>query len=56
MKFDVPDPAAVEVSSSGADSVELRCGALKPFRIAVEYAPPGVTNPASAGIIRKMTF
>ena len=56
MKFDLPNPEAVEVSSSGAASVELKCGALKPFRIAVEYAPPGVAGTVSAGIIRKMTF
>jgi len=32
MLFDLPDPDAVEVSSSGTTAVELRCGALKPFR------------------------
>ena len=56
MKFDLPNPEAVEVSSSGAASIELKCGTLKPFRIAVEYAPPGVAGTVSAGIIRKITF
>jgi Protein of unknown function (DUF1570) len=56
MRFDLPDPASVELSSSGAASLEVKCGPLKPFHIAVEYAVPGVTNPASAGIVRKMTF
>ena len=56
MLFDLPDPDTVEVSSSGTTAVELRCGALKPFRVTVEYASPGISQPASAGVIRKMAF
>jgi len=54
--FDLPDPGAVEVSSSGNAELDLHCGSLKPFRIAVDYAPPGVTSPKSSGVVRKMAF
>ena len=56
MMFDLPDPSAVEVSSSAKNELDLRCGLLRPFPIAVDYATPGVSSPKSSGVIRKMTF
>ena len=56
MIFDLPDPSAVEVSSSGKTELDLRCGLLKPFRIAKDYAAPGVSSAKSSGVIRKMAF
>jgi hypothetical protein len=56
MIFDLPEPSLVEVTSSGAQQVELSCGKLKPFHIVIDYSPPGVASKASAGIIRQMAF
>ena len=54
--FDLPDPSAIEISSSGTGELELHCGVLKRFRIAVDYAAPGVASPKSSGIVRKIRF
>ena len=54
--FDMPDPAAVEIARSPAASPELKCGALPPFPIVVEYTPSSVANQQSAGIIRRLEF
>jgi hypothetical protein len=55
MRFNLPQPAAVEITGTSGASMDLRCGEMKPFRAVIEFAPPGVTK-ASAGIVRKMGF
>jgi tetratricopeptide (TPR) repeat protein len=56
MRFDLPSPAAVEMIGTSGASIDLHCGELKAFRVAIEYAAPGATSKASAGIVRKMGF
>ena len=43
----------MEAGSSFAASIELTIGTLKPFRIAVEYAPPEPTASARTGVVCK---
>jgi hypothetical protein len=54
--FDMPDPTAVELVQRPGVSPELKCGALPPFRIVVEYTPSSVANQQTAGIIRRLEF
>ncbi|HEY4088092.1 MAG TPA: hypothetical protein VGM43_19285 [Bryobacteraceae bacterium] len=54
--FDLPDAAAVEITRLPGSKAELRCGALAPFHLRVEYTPEGVVNQQSAGIIRRLEF
>jgi hypothetical protein len=54
--FDMPDPAAVEVTKQPGTKVELKCGALPPFHLIVEYAPSSAINQQSAGIIRRIEY
>jgi tetratricopeptide (TPR) repeat protein len=54
--FDVPQPAAIEVARRPGVSPEMKCGALPPFPIVVEYTPSSVANQESAGIIRRLEF
>jgi hypothetical protein len=56
MLFDMPDQAAVEVTRGAGSKAELKCGALPPFHLIVEYAPASVTNQQSAGIVRRLEF
>jgi len=56
MLFDLPDAAAVELTRQPGSKTELKCGALPPFHLTVEYAPASVTNRQSAGIIRRLEF
>ena len=54
--FDMPQPAAVEITKDPSTKVELKCGALPPFHLIVEYAPSPVINQQTAGIIRRLEF
>jgi hypothetical protein len=54
--FDMPDPAAVEIARRPDVSPEMKCGALPPFPVVVEYTPSSVANQQSAGIIRRLEF
>jgi tetratricopeptide (TPR) repeat protein len=54
--FDLPDSAAVEITKFPNSKADLRCGALPPFHLRVEYTPAGVTNRLTAGIIRRLEF
>jgi tetratricopeptide (TPR) repeat protein len=54
--FDMPEPAAVEIARRPDVSPELKCGALQPFPVIVEYTPSSVANQQSAGIIRRLEF
>jgi hypothetical protein len=54
--FDMPDPAAVELSRRPGVSPELNCGPLQPLPVIVEYTPSSVTNQQSAGIIRRLEY
>jgi tetratricopeptide (TPR) repeat protein len=56
MLFDMPDPAAVEVTKQPGTKVELKCGALPPFHLFVEYAPSSPINRQTAGIIRRIEY
>ncbi len=54
--FDMPEAAAVEVTKDPGTKAELKCGALQPFPVIVEYAPASVANRETAGIIRRLEF
>jgi len=54
--FDMPDAAAVEITRQPGNKTELKCGALQPFPVVLEYAPASVTNQETAGIIRRLEF
>jgi hypothetical protein len=54
--FDMPQPAAVEITREPATKVELKCGALPPFHLIVEYAPSPAINQQTAGIIRRLEY
>lgn len=55
--LDLPDEAAVEIQRQPSSAkIELKCGALPPFPLVVEYAPASVANIQSAGIIRRLEF
>ena len=56
MKFDLPDPDLVEMRAVGTKQVEIGCGKMEPFHIAIDYVAPGVASKASNGIIRQMAF
>jgi tetratricopeptide (TPR) repeat protein len=70
MLFDMPEPAAVEIVRHPEAGVELKCGPLPPFRVAIEYAASGAVNTAiakpdagatvidqpPAGMIRRLEF
>lgn len=72
MLFDMPDAAALEIAKQAGSTVELKCGPLPGFHIAVEYVPGeaakdsvvAVTpaNPAAllaqpaTGLIRRLEF
>jgi tetratricopeptide (TPR) repeat protein len=54
--FDLPDPAAVEMPAAPAAGFVLSCGALKPVRIGVEFAPPRSAMETSVGIVRRLEY
>ena len=54
--FDMPEPAAIEIVRTQGVSPELKCGAMSPFPIIVEYTPSSVANQQSAGIVRRLEF
>jgi tetratricopeptide (TPR) repeat protein len=54
--FDMPDAAAVEITRQPGTKAEIKCGALQPFAVVVEYAPASVANRETAGIIRRLEF
>jgi Flp pilus assembly protein TadD len=54
--FDLPEPDAVELPAAPAANLGLNCGALKPTRIAIEFAPPRSAVETSAGIVRRLDF
>jgi tetratricopeptide (TPR) repeat protein len=54
--FDMPDPVAVELARKPGVSPELKCGALQPFPIIVEFTPSSVANQQTAGIIRRLEY
>lgn len=55
MTFDLPPLDAVEATRRPLDFT-LACGALRPFRMTVEYAPPRSAVETSAGIVRRIVF
>jgi len=54
--FDLPAPAAVEFPSTPAVPFTMKCGALQPVRIGVEFAPPRTVMETSAGIVRRLEY
>ena len=57
MRFNLPDPAAVEMTGTSDASIDLHCGELKPVRVVIEYAPSSLPlSKTSSGIVRKMGF
>jgi hypothetical protein len=56
LKFDLPDPELVEVRSVGAKQINIACGKMEPFHIAIDYVAPGVAGKTSSGIVRQMAF
>ena len=54
--FDMPVPAAVEIVRRPGASPEMKCGALQPFPLIVEYTPSSVANQQTAGMIRWLEF
>ena len=56
MIFDMPQPAAVEITKDPGTKVELKCGVLPPFHLTVEYAPASAINQQTAGIIRRIEY
>lgn len=57
MRFNLPDPAAVEMTGTSDASIELHCGELKPVHVVIEYAPSSLAvSKTSSGIVRKMGF
>jgi tetratricopeptide (TPR) repeat protein len=56
MAFDLPAPAAVELPAKPAAAFTMKCGALQPVRIGVEFAPPRSVMETSAGIVRRLEY
>jgi tetratricopeptide (TPR) repeat protein len=54
--FDLPDPAAVEMPAAPAAALTFNCGALKPVRIGIEFAPPRSAMETSVGIVRRLEY
>jgi tetratricopeptide (TPR) repeat protein len=54
--FDMPDLAAVELPAAPSAVFSLNCGALKPARIGVEFAPPRSAMETSVGIVRRLEY
>jgi thioredoxin-like negative regulator of GroEL len=54
--FDLPDPAAVESPAAPTSGFVFNCGALKPVRIGVEFAPPRSAMETSVGIVRRLEY
>jgi Flp pilus assembly protein TadD len=54
--FDLPAPAAVELPVTPAGTFTMKCGALQPVRIGVEFAPPRSVMETSAGIVRRLEY
>jgi tetratricopeptide (TPR) repeat protein len=54
--FDFPDPAAIELPAAPSAAFSFTCGALKPVRIGVEFAPPRSAMETSVGIVRRLEY
>jgi tetratricopeptide (TPR) repeat protein len=54
--FDLPSPAAVEMTPAHGGLLKLQCGAIAPVRVGVEFAPPLTAIGNSAGIIRRLEY
>jgi tetratricopeptide (TPR) repeat protein len=54
--FDMPDPAAVELPAAPTAGFVFNCGALKPVRIGIEFAPPRSAMETSVGIVRRIEY
>jgi tetratricopeptide (TPR) repeat protein len=54
--FDLPDPAAVELPAAPGTPLTFNCGALKPVRIGIEFAPPRSAMETSVGIVRRLEY
>jgi tetratricopeptide (TPR) repeat protein len=54
--FDLPEPAAIELPAAPTAGFTFNCGALKPVRIGVEFAPPRSAMETSAGIVRRLDY
>jgi tetratricopeptide (TPR) repeat protein len=54
--FDLPVEDAIEMPAKPVENVRFQCGAMKPIRIAVEFAPPRSAIETSAGIVRRLIF
>jgi Flp pilus assembly protein TadD len=52
----LPEAGAVEFSSATATAFNLKCGAVAPFRVRVEYVPGSVMNQATAGVVRRVEY
>ena len=56
LAFDLPAPAAVELPARPAAAFTMKCGALQPVRIGVEFAPPRSVMETSAGVVRRLEY
>jgi tetratricopeptide (TPR) repeat protein len=56
LKFDLPGPELVEVRAVGTKQIDIACGKMEPFHIAIDYVASGVAGKTSSGIIRQMAF
>ncbi len=54
--FDLPSPAAVELPARPASPLTMKCGALQPVRIGVEFAPPRSVMETSVGVVRRLEY
>jgi tetratricopeptide (TPR) repeat protein len=54
--FDLPDSAAVELPAAPGTALTFNCGALKPVRIGIEFAPPRSAMETSVGIVRRLEY
>jgi tetratricopeptide (TPR) repeat protein len=52
----MPDPKAVEFTSTSAAPLSLKCGPATPFRVLVEYAPGSVMDQTIAGVVRRIEY
>ena len=54
--FDMPSPAAIEMTPAHGGQLKLQCGAFPPVLVGVEYAPPLTAIGNSAGIVRRLEY
>lgn len=54
--FDLPEPAAVEVTNTHGGKFNFSCGPQAPVQVGVEFAPPRSAVETTVGIVRRLEF